>query len=208
MTSMADVAEAVVINRRHAASNARVVTYHSSSIAEVTIAGDDAGPAATRVAGALSTAEQRVATLADRLAGSRGSIQAAQAELNRLNIIASRDGTAAESETGARNKALEAQIEKLTTERDALKQSLHGAFRKAETTTLNTTVQFEEEVKRLKLELKDSERRADTAQTRTKGLSDENALLKKQLRSADEKNRALMAAQTNQTMQLEELQAV
>ena len=74
------------------------------SIAEVTIAGDDAGPAATRVAGALSTAEQRVATLADRLAGSRGSIQAAQAELNRLNIIASRDGTAAESETGARNK--------------------------------------------------------------------------------------------------------
>ena len=53
-------------------------------------------------------------------------------------------------------------------------------FLKAETTTLNTTVQFEEEVKRLKLELKDSERRADTAQTRTKGLSDENALLKVQ----------------------------
>ena len=75
------------------------------SIAQVNIAGKDGGPAsATRVAGALSTAEQHVAVLSDRLAGSRLKIQAAQAQLNRLSILSSRADTAAESELGGRNK--------------------------------------------------------------------------------------------------------
>lgn len=186
-------------------STPRVITYHSASIAQVNIAGKDGGPAATRVAGALSTAEQHVAVLSDRLAGSRLKIQAAQAQLNRLSILSSRADTAAESELGGRNKALEVEIETLATERDVLKQKLHGAFRKVETTTHKTEVQYDEEIKRLKQQLKDSERRANTAQTRTESLTNENALLKKQLRSADEKNRALMAAQSGLTIQLEEL---
>ena len=74
------------------------------SIAQVSIGGDNGGPAATRVAGALSTAEQHAAELSDRLAGSRLKIQDAQAQLNRLSILSSRADTAAESELGARNK--------------------------------------------------------------------------------------------------------